>query len=200
MTRTEFYDVVKLLNVLYEKDGKFMFESPDKITAWYSCLNDLEYQPCCEAIRQVALTNKYRPTIADIREQYVKIVNNKDMISEMEAWNMVRLALRDSTYHSEEQFEEFPEFVKRIVVSPARLKEWGQLPSDTVSSVVRAEFRHSYESAYKQFTEAQIIGDERLWIAEKVARQLTMTRTEIQKCGEMCKEGQNVGLDVGKQG
>lgn len=176
MTIKEWTDIVKVLNVMYEKDGKLMFDAdtPEKITVWYSCLNDLEYKPCCEAIKRFALTSKFRPTIADIREQYTKIAGTGSVPSEMEAWNMVRIALRDSTYNAEEQFNEFPELVKQIVVSPARLKEWGQLPSDTVSSVVRAEFRHSYESAYKQYTEKQIIGEERLRLAEKLAQQLTM--------------------------
>lgn len=190
MTAKEWNEVVKMLNVVYEQNGKLMFDAttPEKVTVWYSCLKDLEYKPCCEAIKRLALTNKYRPTIADIREAYTKVVGSADVPTEMEAWNMVRLALRDSTYHAEEQFEEFPEFVKKIVVSPARLKEWGQLPSDTVSSVVRAEFRHSYESAYKQFTEAQIIGEGRLRIAQNLAMQFAIGGST------------NVGLDVGKQG
>lgn len=188
MTEKEWYDVVKVLNATYEEKGRLMFETAEKIRIWYSCLKDLEYKPCCEAVQRITMANKYRPTIADIREQYMKVVGSADVPTEMEAWNMVRLALRDSTYHSEEQFEEFPEFVKRIVVSPARLKEWGQLPSDTVSAVVRAEFRHSYESAYKQFTEAQIIGEDRLRIAQNLAKQFAIGGST------------NVGLDVGKQG
>ena len=178
MTSSEWAKVVDILNVTYEDRGHLMFETAEKIQVWYSCLNDLDYKLCCEAVKRFALTSKYRPTIADIREQYAKISNGGDVLSEMEAWNMVRLALRDSTYHSEEQFEEFPEFVKKIVVSPARLKEWGQLPSDTVSSVVRAEFRHSYESAYKQFTEAQIIGEDRLKIVQNLANQFAIGRKD----------------------
>ena len=174
MTAKEWNEIVKVLNVMYEKDGKLMFDAdtPEKISVWYSCLNDLEYKPCCEAIKRFALTSKFRPTIADIREHYVAVTNPVNTMSESEAWSMVRMALRDSSYHAEEQFDAFPDIVKKAVVSPARLKEWGQMPSDTVGSVVRAEFRRSYESAANSVQQERQMGRIGVRIAEQIAERL----------------------------
>lgn len=186
MTAKEWNEIVKVLNVMYEKDGKLMFDAdtPEKISVWYSCLNDLEYKPCCEAIKRFALTSKFRPTIADIREHYVAVTNPVNTMSESEAWSIVRMALRDSSYHAQEQFDAFPDIIKKAVVTPDRLREWGQMPSDTVGSVVRAEFRRSYESAANSVQQERQMGRIGVSIAEQIAEKLknglAMTRDEIQ--------------------
>lgn len=184
MTKDEWFDVAKILNDVYEFNGKAMFETPDKIMYWYSCLQDLDYAAVCGAVKRLAMTNPNRPTIADIRKECVVLTDVSPKISEAEAWNMVRIALRDSSYHSEEHFEAFPDIVKKAVVSPARLKEWGQMPSDTVGSVVRAEFRRSFESAMNSTQQEKQMGQIGVNIAAQIADKLknnyTMTREEIQ--------------------
>ena len=172
MTTQEWYSVVKVLNDAYEFNGKAMFESPDKIMYWYSCLQDLDYAAVCGAVKRLAMTNPNRPTIADIRKECVVLTDTAPKMSEAEAWSMVRMALRDSSYHAEEQFDAFPEIVKKAVVSPARLKEWGQMPSDTVGSVVRAEFRRSFESAINSVQQEKQMGRIGVNIAEQIAERL----------------------------
>lgn len=192
MTKDEWLDVAKILNDVYEFNGKAMFETPDKIMYWYSCLQDLDYMAVCGAVKRLAMTNPNRPTIADIRKECVALTDVSPKISEAEAWNMVRIALRDSSYHSEEHFEAFPDIVKKAVVSPARLKEWGQMPSDTVGSVVRAEFRRSFESAMNSTQQERQMGKIGTNIAEQIAQKLrnglTMTREENQIGMKECKE------------
>ena len=180
MTKQEWLDVVKVLNVMYEEKDRLMFETAEKINVWYSCLSDLDYGVVSVAVKRIASRSKYRPTIADIREECGNLTVTEPLLSEAEAWNLVRVALRDSTYHAEERFAEFPEVVKKAVVSPARLQEWCQLSSDTVSSVVRAEFRRSFESAQNSTKEERQMGAMGKAIAEKLAKQLTMTREKIQ--------------------
>lgn len=172
MTKSEWNGVVKILNAMYEDKGRLMFETPEKIKIWYECLSDLDYQGCCEAVKRHALISEFQPKIADIRKQYVTVTNTEQQISEAEAWNYVRAAIRDSIYHADEQFEQLPDIVKRAVASPDRLREWGQLPSDTVTSVVRAEFRRGFESAQNSVDEERKTGAMGKAIAEKLAKRL----------------------------
>lgn len=184
MTNKEWYSVVKVLNDAYEYNGKAMFESPDKIQYWFSCLSDLDYMAVCGAVKRLAMTNPNRPTIADIRKECATLTAMEKPMSEAEAWSIVRMALRDSSYHAQEQFDAFPEIIKKAVVTPDRLREWGQMPSDTVGSVVRAEFRRSYESAANSVQQERQMGRIGVSIAEQIAEKLknglTMTRDEIQ--------------------
>lgn len=180
MTKQEWYGIVKVLNDAYEYNGKAMFESPDKIQYWFSCLEDLDYKVVCVAVKKLAMTNPSRPTIADIRRECGGLTAQEPEMSESQAWSLVRVALRDSSYHAAEQFEMLPDIVKRAVVTPDRLKDWCQMSSETVSSVVRAEFRRSFEAAVNSQREERQMGVMGKAIAEKLAKQLTMTREEIQ--------------------
>lgn len=172
MTKSEWNEVVKILNAMYEDKGRLMFETPEKIKIWYECLSDLNYLGCCEAVKRHALVSEFQPKIADIRKQYATIMNTDQMMSEVQAWDMVRKAIGDSLYHAEDRFNAFPEFIKRIVVSPDRLTEWAQMPSETVSAVVRAEFRRGYESVLSSIREERQIGDKQLGLSQKIAEQL----------------------------
>lgn len=178
MTNKEWYSVVKVLNDAYEYNGKAMFESPDKIQYWFSCLSDLDYMAVCGAVKRLAMTNPNRPTIADIRRECVALTVTDKPMSEAEAWSIVRMALRDSSYHAQEQFDAFPEIIKKAVVTPDRLREWGSLNSDTVTSVVRAEFRRSFESAVNSTNEERQMGEMGKALAQKVANQLAIGRKE----------------------
>ena len=179
MTREEWLTVAKILNDAYEFNGKAMFETPDKVQFWFSCLQDLDYKVVCVAVKKLAMTNPNRPTIASIREACVGIIESGPMLSEAEAWNIVRAALRDSTYHADEQFAEFPDAVKKAVVSPDRLREWCSMSSDTVTSVVRAEFRRSYESATRQIAEEKQIGEVGRNLIASVAERLSITKKGV---------------------
>lgn len=172
MTNGEWLNVVKVLNVMYEDKDRLMFESAEKINVWFSCLKDLDYEVVSVAVKRIASKSKYRPSIADIREECVEITHGGEMLPESQAWDMVRMALRDSYYHADEQFARLPEIVQRAVVSPSRLTEWGQLSSDTVGSVVRAEFRRAYEQAQNSVREERQMGEMGKGIAQKLAEQL----------------------------
>ena len=172
MTNEEWYKIVKVLNAMYEENGRLMFETPEKIQTWFSCLSDLDYRVCAEAVKRYTLTNSFRPKVADIRKQYALIISGGNMISETEAWGIVRSAISDSLYHAEDRFEAFPEYVKQMVGSPDRLREWAQMPSDTVSSVVRAEFRRAYEVTTQRVAEERQIGSAQLQLSQRIAAQL----------------------------
>lgn len=174
MTREEWLGVAKLLNEAYEFNGKAMFESPEKVQFWFSCLQDLDYKVVCVAVKKLAMTSPSRPTIADIRNACGEIASPEPQMSEAMAWDLVRNALRDSSYHAEEQFEKLPQIVKRAVVSPDRLREWCMLSSDTVTSVVRAEFRRSYEQAVNSTKEERQLGDAGRTLLESVTRNLAI--------------------------
>ena len=82
------------------------------------------------------LTEKFPPTIADIREKATQIVESVDSsMSELEAWSLVRKAVRNSGYHSVEEFEKLPEACQRAVGSAANLKEWALMDSERVETV-----------------------------------------------------------------
>ena len=67
MTFEEWKDVAKTLNAIYEDKGGLMFETKEKILAWYTVLQDLDYQTLCKAVRNHVINNKFRPSIPELR-------------------------------------------------------------------------------------------------------------------------------------
>ena len=62
---------------------------------------------------------------------------------------MVSKALRNSTYHAEEEFAALPPVLQRTVGNPSNLKEWAGMEMDTVNSVIQSHVVRNYRAAVK---------------------------------------------------
>lgn len=65
-------------------------------------------------------------------------------MTEADAWNLVAAAVRNGIYGAKEEFEKLPPILRRIVGSPATLREWAAMDSETLHSVVSSNFQRSY--------------------------------------------------------
>jgi hypothetical protein len=68
---------------------------------------------------------------------------------EMEAWGIVLKAIQNSNYRAQELFDAFPLVIKQIVGSPNQLREWAQMESSVVNSVIQSNFMRSYTAKSK---------------------------------------------------
>lgn len=121
VTRDDFKILVKGMKAIYA-DPKFI---PDKdaFDVWYALMNDLEYEYLNLAIQKHMISSKFPPTPADIREQYQSLVDPEE-INEMEAWNLVSKALKNSIYNYEDEFSKLPDVVKKSVGTSIQLRMW----------------------------------------------------------------------------
>ena len=116
---------------------------------WYSELKDIPYQLAHTALRKYVSTNKFAPTIADIREQVAELNNqNEEELNETAAWSLVLKAIRRSTYYSEEEFAKLPATVQRAVASPKQLREWAMLEDvdGKTLTVIQSNFQRTFRA------------------------------------------------------
>lgn len=66
MEREEFKILVKGMKAVYTKPD--FLPDKDAFEIWYNLLRDLNYSVCSAAIQSYMMTNKFPPTIADIRQ------------------------------------------------------------------------------------------------------------------------------------
>jgi hypothetical protein len=66
-------------------------------------------------------------------------------MTELEAWELVSKATRNSTYNSAQEFAKLPPVVQRLVGSHMQLKEWAAMDAETLQSVVASNFQRSYK-------------------------------------------------------
>lgn len=147
MTQQEFSVIVKAIKAVYPT----MLADDGAKDVWYMLLADLPYQQVATALHIHMQTSKYPPTIADLRE------NKADAgLSEMEAWAMVRKALRNGNYGAEEEFDKLPDLVKKAVGAASNLRQWAQSDSGMMETI-EAHFLKAFRIQQTRATqEAQL--------------------------------------------
>lgn len=152
MEREEFRTLVKGMKAVYPQPT--FIPDKDAFDVWYGLLKDLPYEVASVAIQKHMLTEKFPPTIADIRSKAGEITAPQhEEMGELEAWALVYKAICNSGYHAEEEFAKLPEACQIAVGKPANLKEWGMMDISQVSSVQQSHFVRNYRAAVQRMKE-----------------------------------------------
>ena len=150
MERNEFSVLVKAMKAVYS-DPKFIADK-DAFDVWYELLKDIPYGVCQASIQKYMSTNRFPPTIADIRQGSVELVT-PDAMNEGEAWSLVYKAICNANYHAQEEFDKLPKECQKAVGNPAILREWSMMDTGEVNSVIQSNFMRSYKVEVKRSQE-----------------------------------------------
>ena len=152
MEREQFKVLVKAMKAVYAQPT--FIPDQDAFNVWFALLGDLPYKQAELAVQKHMATEKFPPTIADLRAKANEVVERPaEEMSELEAWALVRKAIGNSNYHAEEEFARLPEVCRIAVGSPANLREWAMMDSDQVATVEQSHFIRNYRAAAKRMTE-----------------------------------------------
>lgn len=176
MTLDEFKNVAKVINSLYSDNGKVVFDNKEKVIAWHSCFSDLPYDVVSAAVKNLAMTCKFAPKIPEIREECAELMN-PPLLSEQEAWEMVRDGIRNGIYGAEEEFNKFPPEVQRAVVTPWALSEWAMLSGDEVDTVIQSQFKRSFRDSVERTAKDRVLGA----IGTKAGAMKALAETVVEK-------------------
>lgn len=91
MDRDEFKVLVKGMKAVYAQPT--FIPDQDAFNMWYALISDLPYDVCSVAIKKYMLTNKFPPTVAEIRELASGITNG-DPLTWGESWERALNAVR----------------------------------------------------------------------------------------------------------
>ena len=129
MTNTETAAVLAVIKTAYPRyyESKTKRELQETISLWQTML--AEYAPSVvnAAVKSIIATSKFPPSIAEV-----------------EAWGLVKNAIRNSTYNSVEEFEKLPKAVQLTLGSPSVLKEWAMSEENGMEKVVASNFMRAY--------------------------------------------------------
>ena len=101
-------------------------------------------------------TKGFPPNIGQINDIIRKAQNPP--ITEIEAWEMVKRAMRESydLESARREWNKLPEDV-RSPIRPADLREWGSLDSNIVNNTISASYRRSFVTKQKYAEEFKAI-------------------------------------------
>lgn len=140
------------------KGMKSVYTSPnflpdgDAIKIWYQLLQDMSYEQLNVAIQKHMLTNKFPPTIAELREAAVScMVERKDW---SDGWEQARRAIRKFGYYQQEEaFASMDEITRKVV----KRLGWKEMCMSENLMQDRANFRMIYEQEQKRVEEKAVL-------------------------------------------
>ena len=147
----EFKVLVKGLKAVYTSE-RFL-PDPESVKIWYSLLKDIPYNVLNAAIQKYMLSNKFPPTIADLRELAIS-VQQGELPDWGDAWEQVTLAIRRyGSYRAGEALESLSPLARKTV---ERLGYMQLCASENIAAD-RANFRMIYETlAEREKKQAQL--------------------------------------------
>lgn len=144
MTREDVQELLAMTQSIYTN-----FKPANKIATvngWHFMLKDIQKEKVLKAFEIFCKTDTsgFAPSPSQILKLSNEIFEKNQSITDLESWSIVRKALRNSIYHSKEEFEELPEICKRVVGNHESLKEWALKDTDEVETVIMSHFLRTY--------------------------------------------------------
>lgn len=143
MTQDEFKVLAKGMKAAYASPN--FLPDEESVSVWYRLLKDLDYKVAEAAVYKHICTNKFAPTIAELREQCSKVMlpEAKDWV---ECWREVQKTMGTYGYNRPiEAIEKLKEFDEKTATVACRLG-WVNLCMSENTAVDRANFRQCYET------------------------------------------------------
>jgi hypothetical protein len=120
-------------------------------TTWADMLNEYSYEQVSVALKCYITTDTsgFAPSIGQLIDK-LKTVEQPQELNELQAWGLVRKAINNSGYHSEEEFAKLPPLVQKAVGTPGQLKQWGMLDIESIETVAQSNFMRTYRAVAKR--------------------------------------------------
>lgn len=122
-------------------------EAESVVALWTEMFHDDPYELVAAAVKAFIVTDSkgFPPAIGVIKDKLHQITTPEEM-TEGEAWQYVRQALKNGIYGSEKEFSALPERIQRLVGSPEQLREWASMDEGTVQSVVASNVQRTFRA------------------------------------------------------
>lgn len=158
-------ETTKIIMVLSTMFPNFKMEKPQEtVEVWNWALEEYSYEQVNIAIKEYMKNSDgaFAPSVAQLihlMEKPNQVALDNSYIDEAEAWSMVMKAVRNSGYHSAEEFDKLPTLIQRAIGSASELKSWA-LDEDFNESVQNSHFNRRYNELIRKDKEIQKMPEE----------------------------------------
>jgi hypothetical protein len=156
MTKEEIMKLLAIIHSSFPNHYKNFDEMMLKLSVqmWHKAFEDQSFPVVFGAVSKYILSHKFPPTIADIREEVVNMVNPKAMKSSQEAWEEVILAIKKfGFYRQGEGIKTLDETSQRAV----RTIGWDNICKSENIGIERSNFYKLYDALNKGTKEQAIL-------------------------------------------
>lgn len=152
MNKQETVQLLAYLKGAYPNWGRTVSDDDAKamVMVWYDMLGEYDILLIKAAVKGMLSNNEYPPSIAEVIKQLNRITETEPPMSEVEAWGMVKKAIRNSTYNSQAEFDKLPEPIKRTIGTHEILRSWAMEESDNTDKVIGSQFMRSFRTTLER--------------------------------------------------
>lgn len=150
MTEKEVRQLLAMIQAVYPNYNPPSREAA--VNAWFMCLGEYDNNVVMAAFKAYMTTNTsgFAPAPGQLIE-ILQTLTQPSELNELEAWSIVRKALRNCGYNSEQEFAKLPTVVQKTVGTPQQLKIWA-CDSEFNENVVSSNFIKTYRTEVKRAT------------------------------------------------
>lgn len=147
MTSMETTAILAVIKTAYPRyyDKKTEKELKETISLWHTMLAEYRADTVSAAVKALIATSKFPPTIAEVIEM-INTLTKPAELGEVEAWGLVKNAIRNSTYYSVEEFDKLPKTIQRTLGNPSVLREWAISEDESMENVIASNFMRAYRA------------------------------------------------------
>ena len=158
-------------------------------TTWADMLNEYSYEQVSVALKCYITTDTsgFAPSIGQLIDK-LKTVEQPQELNELQAWGLVRKAINNSGYHSEEQFAKLPPLVQKAVGTPGQLKQWGLSDIESIETVAQSNFMRTYRAVVKREDEVSRMPIEIRQLIQQNEPKITIECTSVKAIEDKNRE------------
>ena len=173
MTRRETGVIMDILATAYPRfyAGQDAPDPAKAVALWAEMFAEDDVALVAAAVKAlIAADDKgFPPHIGAVKAKLRQITGARRELSESEAWNLIAAAVRNSGYEAAQEFAKLPPVLQRIVGSPATLREWAGMDSETLHSVVASNVQRSYKAISARERELEMLPGDVRQIVQQLA-------------------------------
>jgi len=154
MRKSEMYKIFAAIQVYYPTALWAANANDAMIEAWTEMLAPYPFEVVSAALKRHVVNSTYEPRVSDLLVE-IKLLTpdaneKKGTLTPEQAWALVLMAVKNSAYKAQTEFNKLPEEIRRRVGSAEVLKSWAVAEDDGQTlSVARSNFLKSFGEDYK---------------------------------------------------
>ena len=152
MTKGEIAKLIYVVKAAYPQPfARYTGQDLDNmIAAWQMVLEDYSYSVASEGLKVYLSsdTKGFPPSPGQVIDCITKIPTPpQEDITADEAWGYVYKAVCNSLYNATSEFDKLPDVCKKVVLSPANLREMAEMSLDDIHTVEKSHFMRGFRAA-----------------------------------------------------
>jgi hypothetical protein len=172
---------MKIMAVLKAAYPRYYSNTTDEdakqaVLLWQTMLEDYTYDVVSKAVKALIAVNKFPPSVAEVIEK-IQLITQPQEMSELEAWQYIRKAVKNGYYGSQEEWEKLPPILQQIV-GPETIRAWAMIEGDDCETVIQSNFMRSYRARVKSAKEYQALPSDVKQYAAKLAAGMDLNMLE----------------------